>query len=84
MSQDLTDDYGLLKKLKRGKITQHEFNVATGISSDEEPEPLSSKGAAAKPQRKPPGLDPNSRLQKYAELKKRRQERRGKGSMHRG
>ena len=36
--QDLTDDYGLLKKLKKGKISQHEFNVATGLSSDDEAE----------------------------------------------
>ncbi|GAX83788.1 hypothetical protein CEUSTIGMA_g11213.t1 [Chlamydomonas eustigma] len=36
--QDLTQEYALLKKLKKGKITQHEFNLATGLSSEDEEE----------------------------------------------
>jgi hypothetical protein len=35
---ELTRDYQLLKKLKRGKISQRAFDVATGISSGSEDE----------------------------------------------
>ncbi|GLC71280.1 hypothetical protein PLESTF_001098500 [Pleodorina starrii] len=33
---NLNAEYSLLKKLKKGKISQHQYNVATGLSSDEE------------------------------------------------
>ena len=46
--KDLAEDYGLLKKLKKGKITQHQFNVATGMSSDEEEEAAVRHPTAAK------------------------------------
>ena len=36
--EDLQREYTLLKRLKRGKMTQHEYNVATGLSSEDEAE----------------------------------------------
>lgn len=34
--EELQKDYALLKQLKRGKITAHEFDVAAGLVSDSE------------------------------------------------
>ena len=36
--EDLQKEYTLLKRLKKGKMTQHEYNVATGLSSDDDDE----------------------------------------------
>lgn len=45
--EDLATEYKLLKKLKRGKMSEHDFDVATGLTSDED----SERGAGpAKPQ----------------------------------
>jgi len=35
---ELNDEYSLLKKLKKGKISQKQYDVATGLTSDEEDE----------------------------------------------
>lgn len=34
--EEMEKDYALLRKLKRGKITAHEFDVAAGLASDSE------------------------------------------------
>jgi hypothetical protein len=31
---ELQHDYGMLRKLKKGKISEHAFDIATGLSSD--------------------------------------------------
>eukprot|EP00877_Chromochloris_zofingiensis_P010332 jgi/Chrzof1/5552/Cz16g07090.t1 len=40
---ELTHDYGLLKKLKKGKISQHQFDVATGLSSDDDEDMMNGR-----------------------------------------
>jgi hypothetical protein len=45
--QELQEEYALLKKLKRGKLTQHEYDVATGLSSDSDAEADAKAGSAA-------------------------------------
>lgn len=64
--EDLTREYQLLKKLKRGKISEHEFDVATGLSSDSDVEP------AAKPKHaKGQGLeDPRGQRQALGRKRK--------------
>ena len=34
--EELEHDYALLRKLKKGKITAREYDVAAGLSSDDE------------------------------------------------
>lgn len=36
--EEMEKDYALLRKLKKGKITAHEFDVAAGLSSEDEAE----------------------------------------------
>lgn len=34
--EELEKDYALLRKLKKGKITAHEYDVAAGLSSEDD------------------------------------------------
>ncbi|EFJ40203.1 hypothetical protein VOLCADRAFT_108284 [Volvox carteri f. nagariensis] len=47
---NLNQEYSLLKKLKKGKITEHQYDVATGLSSDSdaEEEAAAAAGGAGK------------------------------------
>ncbi|KAG2447782.1 hypothetical protein HYH02_007239 [Chlamydomonas schloesseri] len=42
----LNQEYSLLKKLKKGKISQHQYNVATGLSDDSDLEGEEPEGSA--------------------------------------
>jgi ATP-dependent RNA helicase DDX55/SPB4 len=44
--EDLNDEYALLRKLKRGKISQREYDVAVGLSSDDDDVDVDMEGKA--------------------------------------
>ena len=52
---DLDADWRMLKKLKAGKVSEHEYNVACGLSSDEEEEAPATRDKASKQQAGPQG-----------------------------
>ncbi|KXZ43700.1 hypothetical protein GPECTOR_82g234 [Gonium pectorale] len=54
----LNREYSLLKKLKKGKITQHQYDKALGLASDSEPEPDEEAGAG--PTHGSPDSEPSS------------------------
>jgi ATP-dependent RNA helicase DDX55/SPB4 len=42
--EELDHEYTLLKKLKKGKLSEHEFDVATGLSEDDEKVEVEERG----------------------------------------
>ncbi|KAL6772411.1 hypothetical protein ACKKBG_A30145 [Auxenochlorella protothecoides x Auxenochlorella symbiontica] len=69
-AEELATEYTMLKKLRRGKISQHEFDVVLGMSDDSDAEVKESVPAPA-PKRKLA-----TALQKRAAKLKRKQKRR--------
>lgn len=86
---ELQHDYSMLKKLKKGKISEHAFDVATGLSSDSEDEAVGDigsdeEGSNQRQQQKqnnsgsfaPPGRSVVKQEQQLRKRKKRRQQKR--------
>lgn len=83
---ELQHDYSMLKKLKKGKISEHAFDVATGLSSDSEDEQnlakldeqdqVSGQQQNAVGDFAPPGRSVVKREQQLRKRKKKRQKKR--------
>mmetsp|Transcript_28037 Transcript_28037/g.83096 ORF Transcript_28037/g.83096 Transcript_28037/m.83096 type:complete len:249 (-) Transcript_28037:153-899(-) len=81
-ADDLEQEYKLLKKLKRGKISQRQFDIATGLCSDEDDDGPAAAAAASLAARGdndevPAQLQPGRRMAAYLKAKHKRKKRRG-------